>query len=920
MRFPLVLRVFLVTVLLVAVALAAAVYVTVWQGRKLGDAEIERNFQRVETVRKRFEESVFASLELRTNVISRDADVAQYLDASTGDELGFGADSELQSPTDELGFSADASVATEVVPDTFEPSQPLDVGGSMADLLRERRETYGFDLGIVLDAEGKVVARTDQVDAVIESLTDDPLLKGVIDTLEPAKEYWAQGGKLYQATAAPIVLKDRTVGFLLLADLVSNEVARGFAESSGADVSFLVADNKAMNLVASSLEREDRSAFDEQLKAKVTDQAMMDAVSKMANAEKVLIALGRRTMVGNVAALRGGDGKPLGVVVTMSDAETGQAAFITIQRWVIGTGLVTLLLALLASYFLARGLVRPLRSLGLAAQKAANGDYSVVVDTGGSDEVADLSHSFDQLLSSLREKQDMEGYVSEIAKFLPETSGEALTPVARAQAPRRIKATLVGLEWKRFAHDVPVGQEGIFLTQIAALAQEAELLTKARGGQLLDATGSGVIMAFDGQDSQLTSLQVVAQLMTRAAAGGVPPSCAVLDGEVVFGTVPNREPQTAILGTAATQLRRLLADAPPGAVLVSPALARNAPPWIGRECGLATGAVSGKKFYALSPTDLVKLPAPNMARPSGEEDLNATRAAASVTTPLAGQDPTAKNQTRLIPGMRFGGRFEIVGVLGAGGMGMVYKARDVELDDMVALKMLKPGSKIDPLQLDRLKAELKMARKITHPNVVRTFDFGEVNETPFISMEFVRGMTLRYLLAQTGRLPYSAALRLARQIAAGLQAAHEVGVLHRDIKPENVILTPQGNAKLMDFGIARPMRKGEIQSGEEGMFVGTPNYAAPEALSGDETDARADIYSLGVMLTEMFCGKLPFKGGDTMEIYLAHLEKPPIKPSELWPEAPRALEVLILRCLAKKPQERFANMAELGLALAQLRA
>jgi serine/threonine-protein kinase len=916
MRIPLIIRLFLVMVLLVALALAAAVYVTLWQGRKLGEVEIERNLQRVETVRARYEEQVFQSLELRTNVISRDPDVAQYLDATTGDELGM-VDA-APDPLDELGLGGDPTVATQTVPDPAIPAQQvLDFGGSMADLLKERKDQYGFDLGIVLDADGKVVARTDQADAVIESMADDALLKGVVETLEAAKEYWVQDGKLYQATAAPIVLDDRTVGFLLLADLVDDAVAEGFADVSSAEVSFLVGKASKLTLAASSLERDDRIILEGQLSERTAASEMMGAVASMKASEKLNLQLGRRLLVGNVDVINGGDGKPLGTVVTMTDADAGQAAFQTIQRWVLGTGVATLLLALLASYFFSRGLVKPLRKLAGAARQAANGDYTVHVEESGSDEVADLSHSFDQLLSSLREKQDMEGYVSELAKFLPESSGESSTPIVRAEPPQRSKGTLVAMDWKRFSHDVPAGQEGIFLTQIGALTQESEMLARVRGGRLLESAGQGAVLIFEGAESQLTAAQVLAQIMTRAAAGGVPPAAAMLDGEVVFGTVPNREPQTAVLGTAITQARRLLADAAPGIVLLAPQIARYAQGWIGRECSVANGAVSGKKFYALGPQDLAKLPAMSAPQvPAGAEDPNATRASAPT---LPQNTPDTRNQTRLAPGSRFGGRFEIAGILGVGGMGMVYKARDIELDDMVALKTLRPGSMIDPGQLDRLKAELKIARKITHPNVVRTYDFGEVNNTPFISMEFVRGMTLRYLLTQSGKLPYSAALRLARQICAGLQAAHEVGVLHRDIKPENVILTPQGNAKLMDFGIARPLRKGEITSGEEGMFVGTPNYAAPEALSGEDTDARADIYSFGVMLTEMFCGKLPFKGSDTMEIYIAHLEKPPIKPSELWPEVPKPLETLILRCLAKKPVERFASAADLGQALGQLR-
>jgi serine/threonine-protein kinase len=219
--------------------------------------------------------------------------------------------------------------------------------------------------------------------------------------------------------------------------------------------------------------------------------------------------------------------------------------------------------------------------------------------------------------------------------------------------------------------------------------------------------------------------------------------------------------------------------------------------------------------------------------------------------------------TGISPGALLGARFEILSVLGVGGMGIVYKARDRELDDLVALKMLKRDLWGDRTQLDRLKSELKLARKITHPNVLRTYDFGEMDGIPFISMEFVRGVTLRYMLDQTKRLPYSAGLRLAKQLCAGLATAHAVGVLHRDIKPENLILDPTGNAKLMDFGIARPIDRLTPGQTQAGFIVGTPQYLAPEILQGRDADPRSDIYSCGIVFYELFAGLLPFEGTTT---------------------------------------------------------
>jgi serine/threonine-protein kinase len=175
----------------------------------------------------------------------------------------------------------------------------------------------------------------------------------------------------------------------------------------------------------------------------------------------------------------------------------------------------------------------------------------------------------------------------------------------------------------------------------------------------------------------------------------------------------------------------------------------------------------------------------------------------------------------------------------------------------------------------------------------------------------VRGVTLRYMLDQTRRLPYSAGLRLAKQLCSGLAAAHSVGVLHRDIKPENLILESTGNAKLMDFGIARPIDRMTPGQTQAGFVVGTPHYLAPEILQGREPDFRADIYSCGIVLYELFAGTLPFDGPTAMEILVKHMREEPEPPSARWKEIPPALEVAILRCLKKDPDQRYRSVAEL---------
>ncbi len=195
--------------------------------------------------------------------------------------------------------------------------------------------------------------------------------------------------------------------------------------------------------------------------------------------------------------------------------------------------------------------------------------------------------------------------------------------------------------------------------------------------------------------------------------------------------------------------------------------------------------------------------------------------------------------------------------------------------------------------------------------MLRTFDFGDIDGVPYISMEYVRGVTLRYMLDQTRRLPYSAGLRLAKQLCAGLGAAHAVGVLHRDIKPENLILEPTGNAKLMDFGIARPIDRITPGQTQAGFVIGTPQYLPPEILQGKEADPRSDLYSCGIVLYEIFTGVLPFEGPTAMEIMVKHLREEPPPPRSRWPEIPPALETAILRCLEKDPERRYRSVAEL---------
>ena len=274
------------------------------------------------------------------------------------------------------------------------------------------------------------------------------------------------------------------------------------------------------------------------------------------------------------------------------------------------------------------------------------------------------------------------------------------------------------------------------------------------------------------------------------------------------------------------------------------------------------------------------------------------------------------------PGVLFAGRYDIRSTLGKGGMGVVYRAHDRQLDEEVALKVLRGDVlREDPGLLERFKQEIKLARRITHRNVLRTHDFGETGGTPYLSMEDLEGVTLKDLVRNKGALPLGVGLRVAKQACQGLEAAHHGGVVHRDIKPQNMLILPEtGELKIMDFGISRVSEMKGAAAGltSTGVVMGTPDYMPPEQAQGKTADFRSDIYALGVVLFEIFTGKLPFDGASAMEVVVAHIREAPPRPRALNPSLPAELETLILRCLEKSPDRRYARVEDLLSDLNQI--
>ncbi len=257
-------------------------------------------------------------------------------------------------------------------------------------------------------------------------------------------------------------------------------------------------------------------------------------------------------------------------------------------------------------------------------------------------------------------------------------------------------------------------------------------------------------------------------------------------------------------------------------------------------------------------------------------------------------------------------RYDVLRLVGRGGMGIVYEAADRETGAKVALKVLKPEIAEQAETIERFKAELLLARKITHKNVCRVYDMSRFGGIAFIAMEYVDGESLRARLNRAGQVSLAQSMEIARQILDGLEEAHREGIVHRDLKPENIMIGWTGTVKIMDFGLAKAINSDVTLSGT---LTGTPAYMSPEQALGQPAEVRSDIYSFGLILYEMLCGKRAFSGDSAVAIAMKQVNDTPVAPRQLVPDLPKSVEAAIVRCLEKERTRRFGSVAELRTAL-----
>ncbi len=269
----------------------------------------------------------------------------------------------------------------------------------------------------------------------------------------------------------------------------------------------------------------------------------------------------------------------------------------------------------------------------------------------------------------------------------------------------------------------------------------------------------------------------------------------------------------------------------------------------------------------------------------------------------------------LVPGQTIlAGRYHLLEAIGTGGMAEVFHARDLNLQREVALKVLRQDLIVDPTFRERFLQEARAAANLVHPNIVTVYDFGQDGEHYFIVLEYVLGTDLKTLLRRRGRLPVAEAVDLVMQACSGVGYAHRAGLVHCDLKPHNILVTPDGRAKITDFGIARALASTYPDETSD-IVWGSPQYFSPEQAAGGPPSPASDVYSLGVILFELLTGRLPFDSEDPLDLAQHHLTSPPPSPRSLAPDIPPALEQIVLKVLSKEPSARYRTAEQLGRVL-----
>jgi serine/threonine-protein kinase len=761
-------------------------------------------------------------------------------------------------------------------------------------------EQVGSDFMIVTDVEGRIVARTDIPALTGVDLSATPLVGKAIEG-ESFGGVWREEDRLYHAVSVPFGVGEEILGAVVTGYEIDDELAQDIKRFAECEVVFFAKTEAGYREAGTTL-----------AESTVALRDWLSTASMPAASEDVRLPLQGETFQAIFAPLTTANSEPVGVFAALRSRDRELAAFRSFQRSVLLVGLLGIAVAVGASHFLASGIARPLRKLVTVTDRIREGDYSSDVDAPSGGEIGALASAFRSLLGELREKQVME-------KFLSKSAAEMIQkadPGAAATGERR-PVTVLFSDLKAHAafKDGSEDPKEVLRRVNHSLSRQAELVERY-GGQVDKFVGDRMMAIFKGEDKVWPAIRCAISIQHLLDSdddkAALVPGIGVSTGDAIFGAVgSSNRLDYSLLGRAVHVAGRLADEALAGDVLLSHEAYAKVQDRASAEA-LAPLKLQGideaVPVYSLS-TGTIRQQQIASARTASGTSL--TRAATLVEGVSA---KVALTLSSLEPGTVLGRRYEIRRVLGSGGMGMVFQAHDRDLDEPVALKILRPEiASMDPKILERFKTEIRVARRIAHRNVVRTYDFGDADGIKFISMELIQGMTLKQLFRSKGALPLGVGLQIAKQAVAGLVAAHDMGVVHRDVKPHNIMLTPQSDVKIMDFGIVRDTTKSE-GSGmtQTGTIMGTPDYMSPEQAMGKaDLDHRSDVYSFGVVLYEMFTGALPFRGESPIAIAMKHIQEEPVAPRAVNPKIPSELESIIQRAMRKPPESRYPRMADL---------
>jgi serine/threonine-protein kinase len=882
-RVPLVWKLFGLTALLIAIVVAVAVGITIQRANAIANETVRTSINGAAKLFRSFEEQRLGRLEGVTSVLGTDSNFYAYIQTAL-------------TPAEPAPVAATPGAPGSQPTDANATPAPSGIDtASVNDILLEQRDRLKTDVILLLDDQGVLVARTDKPMVAGASKEDFyekvPLVKRIVDdqNIPYTSGVLVLDGKPYHAAVAACAAGARGVriGYLINGYAIDDKFANRIAEATNAGVLFT-----AKGATDTARSGNAPSVTAGQVVAMKTGTINVDQSRYIVTSEP----------------LRSGNDE-VGTAIFLRSLDRELAPFKEIEQTLLIGGGAALLLAFLLSWLIAKRVTRPIEQLAGIAQAVTAGDYSVSPDVNRNDEVGILGRSFGKMINSLRDKAELE----ELYEKMAEKSKEEPAPARFEEPPREEEGTILVTDLRG------IGGEGDAASVIETLAramrtQEHEITRQ--DGEVREINGHRLVSVFHGERGiihAIRSARAINEELSPLTIG-----VGIATGGFVSGSVSlAADSGRATVGNAPLLALLFAWHAPNGFAYVSYETAQAA----GNEVLSVASREEVKLKWIPQPLPVAALPLVSMTTGMMRSIGSETDATLRMDATNAGVTAPQNAYADLIAGHLFANRYKIEQIIGRGGMGVVYKATDTQLDETVAIKTL-PGDVMSrsPEDLERFKREIRLARKITHRNVLRTYDYGEAEGVYFISMEFVRGYTLAELLdeAPQRQMPARASVGLTRQICRGLQAAHEQGIIHRDIKPQNVLIDAKGEVKLMDFGIARMAEAAETAAmTQQGLIVGTPHYMSPEQVQGKQLDARSDVYSMGVLMYEMLVGRRPFESSSLTGVLTAHITEKAKPPIDLRPDISRAVNTIVMKCLAKDPKERYADA---GALLADLDA